>query len=123
MKIPTALVLALLLTACGGGDDKGKADDGGGGEVRAEAMASDLGCSEFGLASTEELGVREKGTCELSGQKVSLYTFATNEARDTWVKIASGFGGRYVVKDRQVFSSDDSATVDAIKDKVGGEIK
>lgn len=94
-----------------------------GAEVRPQAMADELGCDTFTATTTEELGVREIGTCNLDGKEVRLLTFASNDARDTYVKIASEFGGRYVVKDRQVFTSDDGATVDAINAKVSGEIR
>lgn len=111
------LVLAFVLAACGGGS--------AGGEVRPAQVAKDLGCtSSYQSQDTEEtLFVRERGHCTVSGEKVQLFTFSDNETRDQWLSVASKFGGRYVVVDRAVVTSDSTSAVDTAHDKIGGDLR
>ena len=82
-----AAVLLVLLAACSGGSDPDS----------PKAIADELGCADtFQPSSTEELGVEAVGECQMSGETIRLLTFATDDARDGFVKVAEGFGGRYV---------------------------
>lgn len=99
---------------------------GSGGSSKSAAVtpadvAKKLGCTAS-TESTEQLYVRELGKCTFNGAEVSLYTFTDNTARDSWLKIASGFGGKYDVMDRAIISSDDGTAVDAAQAKAGGTV-
>lgn len=109
------LALLVALAACGGG--------GSDGPVTPASLASDLGCSGFTATTTEELGVREVGTCSLDGSSVRVLTFATNDARDTFVTVAQQFGGIYVVVDQGAYGVESQSAAEKVKDKVGGSIK
>lgn len=82
-----AVVLLALLAACSGGT----APD------TPESLADELGCSDsFQNSSADELGVESAGECRVSGETVRLLMFASDQARDQFVAVAQGFGGRYV---------------------------
>lgn len=85
----TGIALALLLLAgCSGDGDK---------PATPKELAGEIGCaSTYSATSTDELGVEAVGTCTVSGSEVRLLTFASDEARDTFVEVAKSFGGRYV---------------------------
>jgi hypothetical protein len=82
-----AVVLLVLLTACSGGSSPDT----------PRALADELGCADsFRSSTTDELGVDAVGEWRVSGETVRLVTVATVDARDGFVAVARGFGGRYV---------------------------
>ena len=113
------MIALLLVAACSGSNSSGGSS---GGTVTPDSVAGKLGCSAS-AESTEELYVRELGTCSFNGADVKLYTFKDNTARDSWLKVASGFGGTFDVIDRAVITSDTASAVSSAHDKVGGELK
>jgi len=110
------LLAGSLLTACGGG----------GGDSASErsfdapqSLAKAIGCT-YGGSDIEEEGVEEGGSC---GDEMRIFTFATNENRDSWFAVAQDPGREYLVGDRWVVSADTAETLKAAQEKVGGEIK
>jgi hypothetical protein len=86
--------LAFGTTACGGGDEGESITD----------IAEEVGCESPNPASTEELYVQEAVDCADGGR---VLTFASNEARDSFVEIAEGFGGSYETGDRYAVEAPD----------------
>lgn len=112
-------MLLLVLAGCGGGSE-----GGGGGEVTPSTLASKAGCeSSFKTDTTTELYARELGKCTIDGAEVSLYSFASNENRDNWLKVASGFGGLYLVLDKGVLTADSKGALETAKASAGGTLK
>lgn len=104
-----AVLLLVLLAACSGGSSPDT----------PKAVADELGCSDsFHATTTDELGVDAVGECDFSGETVRLLTFATNDARDGFVQIASGFGGRYVTGDKFAVEVQSAKAETAVKDKL-----
>jgi hypothetical protein len=86
-----AIAMTAWLAACGGG---GEFLD------TPQAVADKLGCaSTYKDVKTEEIGVDLAGSCRFEGQTVRLLTFASPESQDTFLEIASQFGGRYAEGD------------------------
>lgn len=107
--LPTLL---LTLTACGGGGSEGYES--------AAALADAIGCQGF-KDTTEEMFTDEGGSCTVDGEEVSIYTFTDNETRDSYLEVAEGFGGRYLVGDGWLVEGSQEALA-AIQEKVGGEL-
>lgn len=93
------------------------------GEVTSAKVAEAADCGSYAAESTEELFVRELGKCSINGSEVSVYTFADNGKRDDWLKAASSFGGKYLVLDKAILTSDTTSALDTAEGKVGGELK
>lgn len=113
IRTTAATLLALLaLSACSGGDS---APDS------PKALADTLGCSStYAADSTEEIGVEAVGTCEVDGYDVRLLTFANDEARDNFVQVAEGFGGRYVTGPGYAVEAEGAAAEKAVREAVEG---
>jgi len=111
-RVSMLLVAGALLTAFGGGD----AADGQ--SFATPQGAAVIDCT-YGGSDIEEDGVKEGGSC---GDQLRIFTFATNENRDTWFAVAQDPGRKYLVGDRWVVSADSAATLEAARKKIGGEI-
>lgn len=107
-RIIPALALIGLLAACGGtaSSDQFSATD----------LASDLGC-HF-KDTSDEMFVEQGGPCG----DVTVYTFSGDDTRDSWLKVAQDFGGRYLVGDGWVIAGK-QAQLEAAQAKVGGDIQ
>lgn len=123
--LTSVALFATLIAGCSGGSSKSSAgtDDG---VVTAQSTADKIGCTGFQAeaAADREMFVADSGTCDLDGHTLTVYRFSNTETRDNWIKVATKFGvGRFVVFDRGVVTSDDQSSADAVKDKVGGDIR
>lgn len=90
--VALALGLALWLTHDG--------DDGGGGSqpIKIEELAADAGCSNFTQNdSSDQLFVRESGSCRIDGQDAYLYTYDDDKAQQRWLDAEAEFGGGVTV--------------------------
>ena len=77
-------MVALLATSCSPGGD-GKLDS-------PVDLAKRIGCSgTYEAASTDALGVKEKGSCTFRGYELSLVTFDDNGKRNGYVCSTCGF--------------------------------
>lgn len=114
MKMITGVTMAaaLMLTGCSGSDDGAEVDSG-------QAVADMVGCEGF-EATSEEMYVTEGGPCQLDGEEISVYYFADEDARDSYVEIASDFGGNYLVGDSWVVDAP-PAVLDELEEQHGGE--
>jgi hypothetical protein len=86
-------------------------------------LASRLGCSGFTQGTQIELFVREQGDCQFDGATVTLHTFTTGDAAASWLQVAQNFGGIYVVGDRWAISVDTQDKANAVRAKLGGDIR
>jgi len=53
-------------------------------------LARAIGCEGYtpGEAAGPGTNYREMGTCTIDGEQATLYTFNTNDARDSWRRVA-----------------------------------
>ena len=120
MKIALA-VPVLFLAACssgGGGSD--------GGVVTAQSVADKIGCTEVAVSTAADRVAlaSDEAACKLNGDDLTVATFTNNKVRDNYVMIAAAAGGvRMQVGDREVVYGQNAGTADALKDKLGGEIR
>lgn len=122
LRVLAAVALsALALSACGGG--------GGGSEPVAAVSAPSLasvaqkaGCASIEETS-EELFVREGGTCMAGADEVTAHTYADAKARDSWLEAAGSFGGVIVVGDLWTVGVDSADAAQRVQAKTGGEIR
>lgn len=114
MRIITgvAVAAALLMTGCGG-DDSEKVGSG-------QEVADMIGCTGF-TGDSEEMYVTEGGACNLGGEEVYAYYFSDNARRDSWVEVASNFGGPYLVGDGWVVDAKPAVLKD-LQAEHGGEL-
>lgn len=79
-----------------------------------------IGCTGF-EGDSEEMYVTEGGGCDLDGERVYAYYFSENDRRDSWVEVASQFGGPYLVGDGWVVDAK-PAVLEGIQTDHGGEL-
>lgn len=81
------------------------------------------GC--LGYTKTEiSTGARLEGQCDLpNGDLVDIATFADQDSRDTWLKLATAFGGVYVVGDSWVVSVISHADAQTVQGDLGGDVR
>lgn len=115
-----ALLAAAVLGGCSSGGDSAAASSSG--PPALQDIATKAGCGAI-TEDSEELYVREGGTCSAGGDELRVYTFSDGKSRDAWLQVAKGFGGVFVVGDRWVVSVDDQAAGDAVKARAGGEVQ
>jgi hypothetical protein len=75
-----ALVLLIVLTACGGGE---------------QSLTEQTGCGTLTEESTEELYVLEKYACD---SDATVYTFNNEDGKDGWLEIALTFGTKVLAE-------------------------
>lgn len=113
----TATATAVFVVAgCGGGGDAGS----GSGVSSGQDVADLVGCTGFANDS-EEMFVTEGGSCDLEGEELGVYYFGDQDARDSYVDTASGFGGVYLVGDGWAVEGP-PAVLEDLRSDVGGEL-
>ena len=118
-------MVALLATSCSPGGD-GKLDS-------PVDLAKRIGCSgTYEAASTDALGVKEKGSCTFRGYELSLVTFDDNGRRNSYVCSTCALtvdtdteevetaglrsGGYFLVGDRYLVQSPNVVVERAVRD-------
>lgn len=119
-----SLLITAALAGCGGGGggDDASGSGGSGAAASLQDIATKAGCSSI-TADSEELYVREGGTCTAGDDELSVYTFNDAAAQQSWLEVAKGFGGVYVVGDRWVVSAPDADAAQRVQQKAGGEVQ
>lgn len=84
LTIATAFTLTAILTGCGNDEDLGYR------EV--------LGCPDAVEEDSPQMFAQNVADCATKDGTVSVYTFASTEARDNWIRIATSFGGEITAK-------------------------
>jgi hypothetical protein len=112
----TWVTLAVFLAAgCGGGKGRQVADP-----LRdLHALATKLGCTFVEETDGHTLYTSDEGSCG----DLTLSLFAGARQRDSWLSIAQGFGGDYLVGSTWVVSADSPAAVKSAQAKVGGQLR
>lgn len=113
VRVLVAAGLLLFVAACGNGDEGASVDSG-------QQLADMIGCTGY-EGDSEEMYVTEGGACQLDGDEIYVYYFSDNDRRDSWVEVASQFGGPYLVGDGWVVDAK-PAVLDDIKADHGGEL-
>ena len=103
----------LVLAGCGGEGDADSVSSG-------QDVADLVGCTGFANDS-EEMFVTEGGSCDLEGEDLGVYYFGDQDARDSYVETASGFGGVYLVGDGWAVEGP-PAVLEDLQSDVGGEL-
>lgn len=88
----------------------------------AADVAQRAGCGAQTVDSSLELYVREGLHCQISGQAVHVVTFAGNQQRDDYLRVAKSFGGNYVVGDFYLISVDSPSAAAAIAKTLGASV-
>lgn len=116
-----ALVLVLLVAGCSSSSKAG----GDSGVKTVQSVADKLGCSVTVDSAADRVALAsDTGDCSFSGNTVHLATFTNNTVRDNFVKIAAQTAGvRAQVADREVAYGENAATADALKEKLGGDVR
>ena len=96
----TSSALAVIIVACliiifAGGNNGNQVVQ----PASAQAVASQLKCGNFkegGRGMLSGLGIRlyasDSGTCTVDGKGYTIYTFADQDVRDTYIQAAAGIG-------------------------------
>lgn len=117
--LAVAALSALALSACGGGGSEPVA------AVSAPSLtgvAQKAGCASIEETS-EELFVREGGTCIAGADELTVHTYTDAKARDSWLEAAASFGGVVVVGDLWTVGVDSAEAAQRVQAKMGGEIR
>jgi hypothetical protein len=109
--------VVLVVAGCGGG---GKSSSQ---PMTPQQMASKIGCTFEPNTGQTEMFVREEGDCSVNGHDVTLYTFSSTSAQNSWTSAANTFGlGPHVSGDLWVASVDDSGVAATVQSKLGGKL-
>jgi hypothetical protein len=109
--IVATVVLLAALPACSGGSS--------GGNATPKSLADTIGCTSTYIPdTTDEVGVKSVGDCVLNREQVRLLTFADDDARDDFVKVAKGLGIKYVTGPRFAVEVHSAAVESAVKGKL-----
>lgn len=82
-------------------------------------LATSLGCTFTEDTGEHELYTSDEGSCG----DLTLYLFDGARQRESWLSIAHGFGGDYLVGTTWVISADIPAAVKSAQAKVGGQLR
>ena len=111
-----AAVSAMGLTGCSG-------SSGSTSEVTSAASAAALiGCTSSTPSDAAELFVTDQAECSLEGEKVRVFYFSTNDARNSFLELAGQFGGQYLEGENFLVEASPE-TLQRLQESVGGEIK
>lgn len=117
-RLMLVALAAPLLAGCGVGD--GVRMEGVTFIDSGQDVADMIGCTDFS-GDSEETYVTEGGSCDLDGETVYAYYFEDNDRRDSWVEVASRFGGPYLVGDAWVIDGP-PAVLEDLQAEHGGEL-
>ena len=90
-KVAVATAVLLTLTGCSGGSGS---SGGSANPLTAQQIADNAGCTLKSYGSPQ---LYAKATYLCGAGEINL--FSTSDLRDSWLKVAEGFGGSYVVGD------------------------
>jgi hypothetical protein len=113
-----AVLVALALAGCSSGGGSG-----GDGATTAASLGAKLGCTVQESEGDNQLFTREDVTCSYSGETVNIVTFASDEAKASYLEAAGGFGGIYVEGPDWVVGVEAQATAQNVRGALGGMIR
>jgi phosphosulfolactate synthase (CoM biosynthesis protein A) len=89
----------------------------GGGATTVDSMAKKVGCIALDEPA-QEMYVQAKAKCYMGDQTVEMMTFKDNDARDSYVQVASTFGGQYVRVDSGVYAVQTQTALDMVQQRL-----
>ncbi|MCF4137978.1 hypothetical protein L1856_16555 [Streptomyces sp. Tue 6430] len=114
-----AVAAAVVLTGCGAGEDTGS-----GVPVTAtgslERLAAEVKCTPDMQTDADEL---RQALCRNADGKFILLTFATDRGQREWINGAKDYGGHYLVGRKWVAVGEETSTVTALRNTLGGDIE
>jgi hypothetical protein len=123
-----ATVALVALCGCSGGSSAGDSGEAGGystaKEIIVALQAKDLNCvSEMDRSG--QLYTKDGWECDTKsdGGAVTAYLFSGGDTRDSWLKIAQGFGGNYVVGSDWIVDTDTPTLAHEVQKDLGGTLK
>jgi hypothetical protein len=125
------LVMAMLLAGCtsGGGSSSAASGPSSGKYATAQAVIEDMKTKGLQCLSTSDrsgqLYTKDGWECDTTadGGAVTAYLFSDSSNRDSWLQVAKGFGGNYVVGDKWVVATDTPALANQVRGYLGGTVK
>jgi hypothetical protein len=112
MRLVLAAAVLVLLAGCTSSAKHGGVRD-------LHDLAGKLGCTFVEETDGHTLYTSDEGSC--GDLTLSLFTGARQ--RDSWLSIAQGFGGNYLVGSTWVVSADSPAAVKSAQAKAGGQVR
>jgi hypothetical protein len=89
----------------------------GGGATTVDSMAKKVGCIALDEPA-EEMYVQSQAKCYLGADTIEMMTFKDNDTRDSYVQVASTFGGQYVRVDSGVYAVKSRAALDMVRQRL-----
>ena len=114
-----AAAAALVLTGCGsGGGTENSVPVTATGSL--EHLAAEVKCTPDMQTDADEL---RQAICKNADGKFILLTFATDRGQREWINGAKDYGGHYLVGRKWVAVGEETSTVTALRDTLGGDIE
>ncbi|MEV0169553.1 hypothetical protein AB0I00_00305 [Streptomyces sp. NPDC050803] len=113
-----AVAAALLLAGCGSGGDESAVPDTATGSL--EQLAAEAKCTPDIQIDADDI---RQAICKDSDGKFILATFATDRGQREWINGAKDYGGHYLVGRKWVAVGDETSTLTALRETLGGDIE
>ncbi|MFD5269896.1 hypothetical protein [Streptomyces sp. NPDC058335] len=114
-----AAAAALVLTGCGSdGSTENSVPVTATGSL--EHLAAEVKCTPDMQTDADEL---RQALCKNADGKFILLTFATDRGQREWINGAKDYGGHYLVGRKWVAVGEETSTVTALRDTLGGDIE
>ena len=118
-----AVIAALVLAGCGsGGSDEGQdVPETASGSL--EQLAAEVSCAPDIQIDADDI---RQAICKETGKddgKFILATFATDRGQREWINGAKDYGGHYLVGRKWVAVGDETSTLTALRETLGGDIE
>ncbi|MFD5252118.1 hypothetical protein ACFWM5_04655 [Streptomyces bobili] len=114
-----AAAAALVLTGCGSGAGTEKSVPATA-TGSLEHLAAEVKCTPDMQTDADEL---RQALCKNDDGKFILLTFATDRGQREWINGAKDYGGHYLVGRKWVAVGEETSTVTALRDTLGGDIE
>ncbi len=118
MLVVAAAAAALVLTGCGSDGAEETVPVTATGSL--EHLAAEVKCTPDMQTDADEL---RQALCENADGKFILLTFATDRGQREWINGAKDYGGHYLVGRKWIAVGEETTTVTALRETLGGDIE
>ncbi|MDQ0580593.1 hypothetical protein [Streptomyces rishiriensis] len=118
MLAVAAAAAALVLTGCGSDGAEESVPVTATGSL--EHLAAEVKCTPDMQTDADEL---RQALCKNADGKFILLTFATDRGQREWINGAKDYGGHYLVGRKWVAVGEETSTVTALRETLGGDIE
>ncbi|MFH0175408.1 hypothetical protein ACIA6D_06350 [Streptomyces cacaoi] len=118
MLAVAAAAAALVLTGCGSDGAEETVPVTATGSL--EHLAAEVKCTPDMQTDADEL---RQALCKNADGKFILLTFATDRGQREWINGAKDYGGHYLVGRKWVAVGEETSTVTALRETLGGDIE